>query len=135
MPLPNSALIVLDKYARIRFCSLAAERIFGHRAHEVLGTEVTALIPGLPLRNNTPGYNLAYATFQRGNGLSHCFLGRHASGGEFALDVALATTRLQGKHGLVVALRIARNGGSTGHGGIRNSKHHVTSPPPESRLG
>lgn len=109
----GNALLVLDKCARIRFCTAAAGYVFGHTPDDVLSTDVTALIPRLPLRPNTPGYNLAYAAFQSGNSELHRFRGRHAKGHEFALDVSIKTMTLQGRHGLVIALRVPFTGDRT----------------------
>lgn len=102
----ENAVLVLDHCARIRFCTAAAGRVFGQRPDDVLSANVTTLIPRLPLRPNTPGYNLAYAAFQAGSIHPRKFRARHAHGYEFSLDVAIKPLTLQGRHGLVVELLV-----------------------------
>lgn len=125
----ENALLVLDTCARIRFCTDAAGQVFGHTPDNLLSTAVTTLIPRLPLRPNTPGYNLAYAAFQSGSSELRRFRGRHAEGHEFALDLSIKTMTLQGRHGLVIALRVPFTGDRAMEAGTAFSPANTCSSP------
>lgn len=52
---------ILDARGRIQFCSNPVS--FANSEHALLGKSILQLIPGLPLRETTPGYNIAYVRF------------------------------------------------------------------------
>lgn len=53
--------LILDTKGCIQYCSAPAMFSLGER--ELQGQPVTAVIPGLPFRARTPGYNVAYTRF------------------------------------------------------------------------
>jgi len=53
------AILILDAYSIIRFAT--TRRLFGHSDEELPETPLKSLIPTLPMRPSTPGYNVAYA--------------------------------------------------------------------------
>lgn len=59
----ETAVLILDARSAVQFCSDAAAQLFDGKSDEILGRPISALIPALPLRTVTPGYNVAYARF------------------------------------------------------------------------
>lgn len=55
---PMEILLVLDARARIQYCSEGHP--FQHHEEDIVERPINILIPGLPLREGTPGYNIAY---------------------------------------------------------------------------
>ena len=66
-PLHEAALIV-DVAGRITHCSRAAIELLGDKSEALIGRAVAAVIEGLPISPDTPGYNLAYAILQATDG-------------------------------------------------------------------
>lgn len=54
----KNGLIILDARGRIQFCS--DHPLFADGRGRLLGHSIMHLVPGLPLREATPGYNIAY---------------------------------------------------------------------------
>lgn len=111
-PLPppeetGHAMLILDLPARIRYCCAAAGRLFRRRADGMIGHPVAALLPDLPLRDNTPGYNLAYVVFHFPSAGWQRLRGSDAAGSHLALDVSIGTMMFEGRRGLVMTLRRA----------------------------
>lgn len=102
----DNLMMILDRCGRIRSCSPAAARLFGRGAAELVQLGVRALIPELPIRENTPGYNLSYAVFTFPAGAWQRFEGCDAIGRMFPIDVSIDTLTLEGKHGYFVSLRV-----------------------------
>lgn len=61
--------LILDAKGCIHYCS--SPKMFSLDENELQGQPVTMLIPGLPLRSRTPGYNVAYTRFAFDNGRWH----------------------------------------------------------------
>ena len=66
-PLHDASLIV-DVAGRITHCSRAAIELLGDKSEALIGRAVAAVIEGLPISSDTPGYNLAYAILQATDG-------------------------------------------------------------------
>lgn len=103
-PLAN-AMLVLDLCGRIQFCSEAAARLFGYPAADLLGRSVRALIPELPLRPGTSGYNTAYAQFRFAEGAWRPFWGRAADRRTIPVEISLGILKLGDKRGFVLAFQ------------------------------
>lgn len=102
----NNLMLILDKCGRVLSCSPGAARLFGRQPDEFGQLKVRTLIPELPIRENTPGYNLSYAAFTFPAGAWRRFEGCDAVGRTFPIDVSIDTLKLEGKHGYVVSLRV-----------------------------
>lgn len=102
------ALLMLDEGGRVKYCSPEAARWFGVSAQALLGLPVTRLLPGLPIRPDTPGYNLALVTFQFRDGRWQGLTARDAAGGEFPVEATLAAMELDAGHLLLLELRAPR---------------------------
>ena len=59
----ESAFLILDMQGRILFCSPDAPHLLGVQDMTLTGHSVAELIPALPLKETTSGYNLAYIGF------------------------------------------------------------------------
>jgi diguanylate cyclase (GGDEF)-like protein/PAS domain S-box-containing protein len=101
-PLPDSATLILNQGGQIRLCSLAAGQLFGYEISRVIDMHISALIPDLPLRGNTPGYNLAFAHFVPGGTRWRSFHGRDAAGRCFPLSIAIDYLKLDRGRGFVL---------------------------------
>lgn len=100
-----SFTLVLDLRGCIRSCSPAAAQLFGIRAAAAIGRPVRALIPELPLRDDTPGYNLAFVAFRFSADEWATFDGVDGTGRRFGIEISIAQMTLDGRFGLVLELR------------------------------
>ncbi len=105
------ALIVLDRFGVVDNCTAAAERLFGSALPGLLGRHVNGVIPGIPLRHRTPGYNLAYAAFWSGHRRYRRFTGIDARGNSLELDVRLERLPLNGNQRILLDVRHPACGG------------------------
>jgi PAS domain S-box-containing protein len=103
-------IVVVDTQGFIRFCSAAAAQAFGWSCDKVSGKPIASLVPKLPLRAGTPGYNLAYALFWFPGQLWRAVEGRDCDGRVVPLEISVSAARIDGKHQLLLALRRIRDG-------------------------
>jgi PAS domain-containing protein len=101
------ATMVLDKSGIVRYCNAAAARLFRAKTLELARRHITALIPGLPFNAETPGYNVAYATFWATGGRWRLFGGADSEGRSLWLHVLLDKLELEGGHQILLNLRQA----------------------------
>ena len=103
----EETLLILDKGGNIEFCGTPG--FFGYggdNTHSDMGAlSIRKLIPGLALRRNTPGYNMAYVNFWFGDNAWQSFEGRSADGRSFDVELRLQVTRIQNKHWLLAHVR------------------------------
>jgi PAS domain-containing protein len=99
------ATMVLDKSGIIRYCNAAAARLFRADTLELARRHITALIPSLPFNAETPGYNVAYATFWATGGRWRVFGGKDSAGRSVWLHVLLDKLELEGGHQILLNLR------------------------------
>ena len=62
-------VLVLDACARVTFCSTAAAELLGRGRDDLLGEQITSVIPELPFGRYTPEFNLAYVFFHGDDGV------------------------------------------------------------------
>ncbi len=62
----RNATLMLDAGGSIRWASLSACQLLGHADSRLQGRPITAVLPDLPMRAATRGYNVAFATLHRG---------------------------------------------------------------------
>jgi hypothetical protein len=117
------AIFILDACGTIRFA--ATRRMFGRTDEELVDRHVQSLVPSMPLRKTTPGYNIAYVRlafaerrWQRHRAVS---CGR----GAFAVEVSVRPLAIGNSYALLAAMREA-------HAGQRGSRHPAW--PPAVRL-
>lgn len=91
-------LITIDEAGIIRSFNPAAERMFGHRAAEVIGRNVTCLMPS-PYREQHDDYMRRYFCTgeKRIIGIGREVLGQRKDGTIFPLDLAVGEARADGR--------------------------------------
>lgn len=99
-------LLILDARGRIQFCSDAAA--VGRPTAEIAGKPVTDFIAGLPLRPNTPGYNIAFVRFAYADEARRRLTLKLPSGDTRPVDVAVRPIMVDRGHCLLVQLDFAR---------------------------
>jgi len=104
------ARIVLDRFGVVDNCNAAAEKLFGATLPGLLGQHVNRVIPRMPLRHRTPGYNLAYAAFWSGQLRYRRFTGVHCRGNAFDLDVRLDRLPLNGNPHILLDIKEPESG-------------------------
>lgn len=90
------AMIVIDEGARIQSFSAAAERLFGYRAGEIVGENVTLLMPS-PHREQHDAYVERYLSTgeRRIIGIGRVVVGLRKDGSTFPMELAVGEMRLE----------------------------------------
>lgn len=103
----EQAVLILNASGAIQFCSNAAAHLFDGTSDEMLGRPISSLIPAIPLRIVTPGYNVAYARFWSAQHGWRRFGRAGRDGQTVPVEVALKAAQRQqdGPYALVVSLR------------------------------
>lgn len=111
-PRTQAAVALLDKRGVVSFCSPAMEALFHSSQAQLEGCEVAALLPGLPLREITPDYNLAFAEswdhktpWRRLNGLS-------PDGESVLLEISLKKLSMNSDQYILLGMRPADDDGT-----------------------
>jgi two-component system, LuxR family, sensor kinase FixL len=88
------AMIVIDERGIIRSFSLAAERLFGHTAADVLGKNIKLLMPS-PYRENHDGYLDRYLRTEEKRiiGVGRVVVGERSDGSTFPMELAVGEMR------------------------------------------
>jgi two-component system sensor kinase FixL len=91
-------IIVIDAHGQIEAFNLAAERLFGYSAHEVLGRNVDMLMPS-PYREEHDTYMTRYLATGRAKiiGVGREVQGRRKDGTTFPLHLSVGEMALQGE--------------------------------------
>jgi two-component system sensor kinase FixL len=84
------AMIVIDEKGFIQSFSIAAERLFGCRAAEIVGQNINTLMPS-PYRENHDGYLRRYMTTgeRRIIGIGRVVVGQRKDGSTFPMELAV----------------------------------------------
>ena len=98
------SMMVLDKFGVIRYCSVFAARLFRASAQELIGRSIASLVPQLPLRQQTPGYNIAFATFWAAADSNPAYTAVDGQGGSIPIRISLEQLSLEGHHQILVNL-------------------------------
>lgn len=93
------AIVTIDERGIIRFFSAAAERMFQYQAEEVIGQNVTVLMPA-PYSTEHDGYLERYLRTgeKRIIGLGRLVVGRRKDGSTFPIELAVGDALAKGKH-------------------------------------
>ena len=87
----ETGVLVADLDGIVRFCSESVARLAGIAVSAVTGKPIAELLPGLPLRAQTPGYNLAFAAFRHGEEPSRRVGLSRADGSVLPVHASLST--------------------------------------------
>lgn len=82
-------MLLLDKHGVVRYCNTEMESLFNCRKGGLDGCDVAKILPSLPLRKRTPGYNLAFATFWEQEALELSLNGHTSTGDSLILAVSV----------------------------------------------
>ncbi|MEO8622628.1 MAG: PAS domain S-box protein [bacterium] len=95
----TDAIITMDEHSTILFANPAALRVFGYEAHELVGQQVTMLMPP---RNRQRHLEVLFQYLSAGekNGHGHfvALAGLHKEGGEIPLEVSFGEREERGRH-------------------------------------
>jgi two-component system sensor kinase FixL len=88
------AMIVIDPMGIVQSFSAAATRLFGYQADEIIGQNVSMLMP-TPYREQHDGYLKRYHTTgeRRIIGIGRIVVGRHKSGSTFPVELSVGEVR------------------------------------------
>jgi len=100
------AIITIDQAGRIESCNRAAGQIFGYGANELVGVNVTELMP----EHHAMRHADYIEDYQRTGqakiiGVGRELTGRRRDGSEFPIDLAVSELKLEGQHLFVGMLR------------------------------
>jgi hypothetical protein len=97
------AVLILDACGIVRFAT--TRRLFGRSDQELPDVHLQSLIPTLPVRDSTPGYNVAYLrlTFADQGWQSHCAVS--VDRGRFPVELSVRTLAMGRSYALLVAIR------------------------------
>ena len=109
------ACLGLDAHGEIRACNSPAEELLGGSGHDLRGQPITAVIPALPLRPDTPGYNLAYVGLWYANGTRRRLLGVHRDG-LLPLEIAVSVMKTGNSPSYLVGIQPAAAGSGLDQG-------------------
>ena len=95
----SDAIIAIDETSTILFVNPAAEKIFGHTTQEMIGSQLTMLMPEYLRHLHRAGLNQYLETGQRHISWKAVELpGLHKSGREIPLELSFAEFTRNGKH-------------------------------------
>lgn len=96
-PLADHAILLVDSRAVIRHAGAGACRRLSYQPGDLVGRPLREVIPGLPLRSDTPGYNLAYLLFSYPGGGWHC--AEALDGARRPIRIRLSLVPMDGRDG------------------------------------
>ena len=67
-PQTSRGSLLVDVNGVVRFCSSSVTQLVGIHPADLVGKSVNWFLPGLPIRKETPGYNVAVTTVLFGDG-------------------------------------------------------------------
>jgi diguanylate cyclase (GGDEF)-like protein/PAS domain S-box-containing protein len=101
----DQAMVMVDAHGLIRHCSRGAGELLASPPQAVRGKSLSKLMPDLPLRRETPGYNLAYLIMNYAPGAWHAGCIRTAEGRPVLVEFSMVPMRLGRQTWLLLNLR------------------------------
>jgi two-component system sensor kinase FixL len=102
----NEGIVTIDVDGRIETFNGAAEKLFGRRAADVIGANVTVLMPE-PFHSQHDGYLQRYLTTgeRRIIGIGREVVGKRSDGSLFPIDLSVGEGRIGGKRFFTAVIR------------------------------
>jgi hypothetical protein len=100
------AILILDVQGTVRFA--ATRGMFGRADEELLDLHLHALVPSLPLRATTPGYNIAFVRLAFADRHWHRHRGLYAGQRVFPVEVSIRALPMGRSYMLLAAIREVR---------------------------
>jgi two-component system, LuxR family, sensor kinase FixL len=102
----TEGIVTIDAAGLIETCNGAAERLFGYRAQEVIGRNVSMLMPP-PYRDEHDGYLRRYLSTgeKRIIGIGREVIGRRKDGSEFPIDLSVGEGANTGRRFFTAVIR------------------------------
>lgn len=101
-------ILAVDAIGRIRACSESMAEMAGIKASDLLGEPARGVLAGLPMKDETVGYNLAWAAFNAAQPAWHPYQ-LHAPDGR-SLAVEVFVTRVAAYTAQLLLLVVRRHG-------------------------
>jgi diguanylate cyclase (GGDEF)-like protein/PAS domain S-box-containing protein len=100
----GAGVLLTDLGGMVCFCSESVARLAGTTASALTGKPIADVVPELPLRVQTPGYNLVFAAFRRGDDQGRGVRLLRVDGSVVSVEASLSTVALQRERLVVVQL-------------------------------
>lgn len=100
------AILILDVSGMVRFA--ATRGLFGRPDEELLDRPMQELVPTVPLRANTPGYNIAYVRLAFADRRWYRHQGAAAGCGTFPVEMSIRALSIGRSYALLAAVREVR---------------------------
>jgi PAS domain S-box-containing protein len=97
------AILIVEPSGYIRFAT--TRNLFGWSDEELPGSSLQALIPTLPIRSNTPGYNIAYVRMSFDNQSWKLHRALRVDGKELPVEMSVRIVPIGRSYALLVAIR------------------------------
>ncbi|MDD5297138.1 MAG: diguanylate cyclase [Rhodocyclaceae bacterium] len=97
--------LILDVGGVVRYGDEVAAEMFGMARDDLVGLPAGSLIPLLPLKPGTPGYNVACCHFHFSDGQWRRFLAQAPGGRRLELEVLIEHVKLPKVHEFILSLR------------------------------
>lgn len=101
----SETALILDTQGLVVHCSPAAAVLLGQEADAMANHPVKTVFPGLPMSQNTPGYNVAYAALKGAQGQWAQYWAQISSGAPIALEILFACIKQKGVLFITLHLR------------------------------
>jgi hypothetical protein len=101
------AILILDVGGIIRFA--ATRGLFGRADEDLVNVQLQSLVPSLPLRESTPGYNVAYVRLAHTDRAWHRHRAVCAGRDAFPVDVSARILPIGRSYALLAAIREVRS--------------------------
>jgi len=84
------AVVIVDTSGAVRYWNSGAERIFGYKAHEMLGSTLDPIIPERLRQRHTEDFEVARGCNRYGGGDLLAVPARHADGRTISIELSVA---------------------------------------------
>jgi hypothetical protein len=117
------AVLIVDAQGIIRFAT--TRQIFGWTDEALTDSPLQSLIPSLPVRKATPGYNIAYARLSFAEQGWQCHRALSVDGLEFPVELSVQTIPVDRSFAMLIAVREVCRGLADTAAVARTSRHRA----------